>query len=471
MKKVILEFLSLFIGFLIIPSAMGARIDPILGPQSEQARGEQHVLMVAVRFPDVSPTSSLEQIQRRAVQGLNSYIQNQSYGLTWVKADFRGWVPLSDSISKYKISQYNYQVDERRIKKIIEDTMTAIEKETDFSKYQHMLIIPGVFTKPGVGYGMGSLCANPGMLTRLDGGVVSTFKAGRNPYRSYLTVKSKGGKKFDRGIYVVAESCPLNNFAYEFVCCLGGLHEDKRLVQQHYDYDLQSDPSVPHTHENFAIYMGPWDITSQVHIRGERIPAGLSSFTKIRLGWISSEQVVLVKPGEMAYTHLSPLARKDNTLAVKIPLKENLYYLVENRQPIGFDRVLPDSGILIFKVDTSIVEGNGPVKVMDADPKSRHFSHATFRLDRENRNLFTDKEHNVVVIPLWSEGGNLGVLVTTHDKSNDALKAASMVQKLLQRFPEARKKEKNQSIEDCIRSFKNFNFKTCIQIAEKGLKD
>ncbi len=92
-------------------------------------------------------------------------------------------------------------------------------------------------------------------------------------------------------------------------------------------------------------------------------------------------------------------------------------------------------------------------------------------MDREDINLFVDKKNNVVVIPLCPKEENQGVLVTTPEKGDDALKAALMIQKLLQRFPETRKKEKNQSIEDCIRSFKNFDFKTCIQIAEKGLKD
>ena len=76
---------------------------------------------------------------------------------------------------------------------------------------------------------------------------------------------------------------------------------------------------------------------------------------------------------------------------MKIPLPRGRYYLVENRQPIGYDRILPDSGILILKVDPNVREGSGTVRVMNADPDSPNFSHATFRLDRENRGLFIDK--------------------------------------------------------------------------------
>src|SRR5512147_2472823 len=67
-----------------------------LGPQSTIGRGEQRVLMVAVRFPDAKPSQQLERIRKRVVAQLNDYVRNQSYGRAWVKADFRGWVDLPD---------------------------------------------------------------------------------------------------------------------------------------------------------------------------------------------------------------------------------------------------------------------------------------------------------------------------------------------------------------------------------------
>jgi hypothetical protein len=146
-------------------------------------------------------------------------------------------------------------------------------------------------------------------------------------------------------------------------------------------------------------------------------PPGISSFTKIRLGWIASEQVSLVRPGETRRTLLAPLAKRGQTLAVKIPLQSGHYYLVENRQPIGFDRVLPDSGILILKVNPKAQEGSGTVQVMDADPDSPNFSHATFRPDRRDRNVFIDEGNNVAILALRIKGQSLEVLVTTPEKA------------------------------------------------------
>lgn len=189
-----------------------------LGPQSDQALGVQRVLMVAVRFPDVKPRFTLDHIKNRAVTRLNIYVKEQSYGLTWIQADFKGWVVLPDPISEYRVSYNNFAVDRDKVRKLVEDTMTAIEAQVDFSKYQHMLIIPGAFTLPGKGYGMICYCANPGMLTGVRGDV------------GYVTLRSSGGKEFSRGVFVGAENAHLGMFAHDFFHALGGVQDGKRLA-------------------------------------------------------------------------------------------------------------------------------------------------------------------------------------------------------------------------------------------------
>lgn len=85
--------------------------------------------------------------------------------LTWIKADFRGWVMLPESIQEYKVSPYNFKVDRTRVKKLVEDSMSAVENDVDFSQYQHIIVTVGAFTTSGKGYGMICYCANPGMLS------------------------------------------------------------------------------------------------------------------------------------------------------------------------------------------------------------------------------------------------------------------------------------------------------------------
>ena len=217
-------FISAMLSLLFISGCQGPQIQApaeeqsILGPQSTLAKGEQHVLMVVARFPDSEPSVSLEKIKKRAVNGLDRYVREQSYGQTWIKADFRGWVRLPDPLARYTVSPYNFKVDRTRVKKLIEDTMTALENKVDFSRYQHLLIIPGTHTMPGKGYGMICYCANPGMLSGVRGNL------------RYVPLKSKGGHNFGGGVFVGAENAHLGMFAHDFFHALGGIQKNKRVI-------------------------------------------------------------------------------------------------------------------------------------------------------------------------------------------------------------------------------------------------
>ena len=191
-----------------------------LGPQSTQAIGEKRVLIIAVKFPDAGPSVPLKRIRNRVTRGFNQYIQEQSYGLASIKADFRGYVLLPDALRNYTVAPYNFKVDRNRIRKLIEDTMTAVEGSVNFSSYDHMLIIPAVHTTAGKGYGMICYCANPGMLS----GVTKRYVP------EYVTLHSAGGEAFDGGVFVGAENAHLGMFVHDYLHALAGIHEGKRLV-------------------------------------------------------------------------------------------------------------------------------------------------------------------------------------------------------------------------------------------------
>ena len=191
-----------------------------LGPQSIQSLGEKRILIVVVRFPDATPTTPIETVKKRVVNGLSKYVVEQSYGLASVNADFRGYVMLPDSLSLYKVSPYNFRVDKGRVRKLIEDTMNAIEREVDFSSYDHMLIVPAVHTMPGKGYGMICYCANPGMLS----GVRRSYTP------MYLTLRTASGKEFKGGVFVGAENANLGMFAHDYFHALAGIKDGKRLA-------------------------------------------------------------------------------------------------------------------------------------------------------------------------------------------------------------------------------------------------
>jgi hypothetical protein len=223
-----------------------------------------------------------------------------------------------------------------------------------------------------------------------------------------------------------------------------------------------------------SIYMGPWDIMSQHFVKVGEPPPGLSSFTKIRLGWIGKDQVQIVKAGDTSLFMLSPLSKGGNLLAVKIPLDDGSYYLVENRQPIGFDKMLPDSGILILEVHPDAREGYGTVKVKSAGG-SPDFADATYKVEMNNRNIFIDnsssglfKRRNIAIIPLWNDKGGLGVLITTPDQGEAAVKAARAIKALTEQGPSASDNEREAKILEAITAFKSKNFENSYAIATRS---
>jgi hypothetical protein len=167
-----------------------------------------------------------------------------------------------------------------------------------------------------------------------------------------------------------------------------------------YDYRAQSTPGKygyantyhgrPRGHQYASIYVGPWDILSQHGIKTNQgyMPQGMTSFTKLRLGWIRPEQVTRVERGEKRQILLGPLWRaNEQTLVVHLPVNEHLYYLIENRQQIGVDRYLPSAGVLILRVDEWIEESKGPVRIVDGHPNVPHFGEAPFKTGEKYENL------------------------------------------------------------------------------------
>lgn len=219
--KVEAGFVLLVLAVIMLSWGMGYSEENDLGLQSTQAIGEKRVLIVVVRFPDATPTVPIEMVKQRAVSALNAYVVEQSYGLASINTDFRGYIMLPSSLSRYKVSQYNNQVDAGRVRKLIEDTMTILEKDVDFSSYDHILIIPAVFTTAGPGYGMICYCANPGMLTEIK--KTYGFRS-RGREAQYETLRSKGGKEFKGGVFVGAENANLGMFAHDYFHALGGIY-------------------------------------------------------------------------------------------------------------------------------------------------------------------------------------------------------------------------------------------------------
>ena len=114
-------------------------------------------------------------------------------------------------------------------------------------------------------------------------------------------------------------------------------------------------------------FVGEWDLMGQYFGRGSELLA----WQRCKLGWISDKQVrAITRDGALTET-LSPVARPDGVKLIAVPLGPRRLLVVESRTREGLDRNLPvRGGILVYEVDASVSDGNGPIKVL-GDLKSR----------------------------------------------------------------------------------------------------
>jgi immune inhibitor A len=359
----------------------------------------QQGLIILVEFPDVPHTIDKRYAQKRFFRQLNEYVQEMSYGKVCIQGHVTDkWYRMPHPIAEYRISSRNLEVDRSRLSKLILDALAEADEDVNLSKYSFVAIFMGARVKD---YGMIGLCGYPGMLG----------------WSTQEIPKTKSGQVVRGGVAIFSYQAHLGTLFHDVAHVLGGVREGKRMVPCLYDHDLQAKPGpMRETFVDATVNMGFWDPMSCHYHKWEIPPPGISSWTKMRLDWLDPSKVRVIKPGEKRETLLGPLGEAAaETLVIKIPLTESTYYLIENRQPIGFDRNLPGSGVLIMHADDSVAEcrhGRSPVKLMDANPSVPHLEGAAFDIGKNTS--YVDPKHNVKIEITNRIGSSYNILVGPH---------------------------------------------------------
>ena len=353
-------------------------------------------LVIMVEFPDTPHNVDRKYVEERFFGKLNRYVQEMSYGKVCIGGEVTShWYMMPHPLSYYRISSRNLEVDRTRITDLVNDVFNAVKSDADVSTYDFVAFMLGAQQRQ---YGMIGLCAYPGML-------------GWQADNQLLT---EGGKPV-RGVAIFSYQAHIGTLFHDIAHVIGGVKNGKRAVPCLYDHDLQALPGPQReVFVNAIINMGYWDPMSCHYYKRNEPPPGISSWTKLRLGWMPDDKVAVVHPGETREILLGPIEDgRSGTLAIRIPLSSSTYFLVENRQPIGADRVLPGSGVLIMHADDSIAEcrhGRAPVKLVDANPSVPHLEGAAFDIGKRDR--FSDQASGTTIELLEKVGQSYRIRVT-----------------------------------------------------------
>ena len=368
----------------------------LAGPRS--AVGEQKVLVVMAKFPDVAPAFSLEAMQAKYFTRLDRYVRTVSGGKAWVTGKMTPWYTLPRPVAQYRISQHNLSVDRDRVRQLVRDAIDLADKDEDLSRYSMVFLSLGA---KRADYGMAGLCGYPGMLGWQDDSPLKT---------------SRRGQAIPGGVAIFCEEAHVGVVFHDMAHILGGVEGRRRVVPCLYDHDLQGKQGEFRNYAQFyLIHLGYFDPMSCHLIKPNEPPPGPCAWTKLRLGWVEPQAVVEVPRGASKTVTLAPLngGKAGGVQVVKVPLDAKTYYLIENRQPLGPDISLPSHGVLISYCDDTVAEcrhGQAPVKLVVADPSTPELKAAPFTPD--GKTSYVDARRGVAVRVLGLKEGNCEVEVT-----------------------------------------------------------
>ena len=354
-------------------------------------------LVVLVEFPDVRHQLTREQAALRFNGHLNRYVREMSGDAVSLEVDVSpAWSVLPRPIGQYRISPRNLEVDKGRVMGLIEDALDTVGPGVDLGQYSFIALMLGAKMHE---YGMVGLCGYPGMLGWATQEVFTT----------------KGGRRVRGGVAIFTSQAHLGTLFHDVAHILGGVKDGKRAAPCLYDHDLQAQPGPPlEVFTRSLINMGYWDPMSCHFYQRQLPPPGVSSWTRLRLGWLDASKVRTVMPGHTEEVLLGPLNDPSaRTLAVRIPLSPTSYYLVENRPPLGFDKNLPGSGVLVMLADDTLAEcrhGKAPVRLMPADPCAPQLTGAAY--DAGLRNTFLDATNKLKIQVLENLSGSFRIRIS-----------------------------------------------------------
>ncbi len=106
--------------------------------------------------------------------------------------------------------------------------------------------------------------------------------------------------------------------------------------------------------DNDSMGLGRWSLMASGSWNGTppgATPAHMSAWEKMQLGWLTPQTITKQE------FNIPTVSGPDNTSAViyRLPTESSYeYFLIENRQQVGYDFALPGSGLLIYHVDESV---------------------------------------------------------------------------------------------------------------------
>ncbi|AWZ08230.1 MULTISPECIES: M6 family metalloprotease domain-containing protein [unclassified Streptomyces] len=316
-----------------ISGAMGVQMSEGLPtpPGYSRSTGEVRALNLMIDFPDAKGEGTATDRLAEFFPQTSDWFRTSSYGRLSYRAEapIRNWLRMPMPFAAYGIGRGSpYEPGYRQL---VEHIVKTADAEVDFSRYDLINILV-------------------------------TPNAGPSALDTVLSVTFSGNPEAP-----VADGVPLANTSFVYSRQddgSGSYRETGYRVLPHENGHVFGLPDL-YTADGGGT-VGHWDIMSEDWGANN----DLLGWHKWKLGWLDGSQISCAGKSGVSDHVLSPLAVEGGTKLAFIPVSESAGYAVEVRTRAGNDEAICKPGVLIYKVDSEVDTGRGPVTVSDSSHAS-----------------------------------------------------------------------------------------------------
>lgn len=340
-------------------------------PGGTSVTGTRKIPVLMSRFSNTAAAPYPEaNLQKELFDGpwptgtMTDFYQEISYGTFTVTGTVSPWKSLPQADTHYEGgANCNGICGASKVGEFLKDTLDANDAATDFGQYDNDGPdgVPNSGDDDGfvdfvafVHAESGGECGNSNIWSHRW-----SYSGWTNA--SYTTADNKagGGKiKVDDYVIMPALACDgstmiqIGVFAHEFGHAFG--------LPDLYDTDPDDGDSEG---------IGNWCLMAGGSWGGDGAspdqPVHMSAWSKEFLGWVSPNTVT----ADQSPASLTSV--EDNAAVLKVPISATQWYLVENRQKKLFDGKLPAAGLLVWKINQTVVTSGLANNTVNADENNK----------------------------------------------------------------------------------------------------
>ncbi|RLL66379.1 peptidase M6 [Streptomyces sp. Z26] len=293
------------------------------GPEYVSPEGRRKATMIMVDFPDIPARGAAADRAAFFSDYGERYLDRSSYGRYHLDLEpTRGWTRMPRGWSSYDIRRGITSEDMRAY---VQDAIDAARaRGTDFRDTDFVYVVADDNV--------------PAQPTVSQANTFDSLHAGTRDIRAAALVfgRRADSPTWQRGNFV---------------------HEANHLYGLPDLYNVRNGASVE--------FAGGWDTMSMAGI------SDLMGWHKWKFGWLADRQVECVsRPGTSTHT-LKPVGSRDGANIAVVKTGPSTAVVAEARTRTGLDARICTEGVLVYTVDSRVETGRGPVRVVDATPRSK----------------------------------------------------------------------------------------------------